>query len=151
MSRVTARSNIFKSFHYNLSKDRTHVKLICGCPVFKWITQAWPEELCVILLRWRHNDHGGVSNHQPRCCLLNCLFRCRWMKNIKAPRHWPLCGEFTGPGEFPAQMASFAENVSIWWRHHVRITLTLKWRVNLPWTYGDICCQNQLFSKNETW
>ena len=34
-------------------------------------------------------------------------------KNIKAPRHWPLCGEF------PAQMASNAENVSIWWRHHV--------------------------------
>ena len=38
--------------------------------------------------------------------------------NIKAPRHWPLCGEFTGSSEFPAQMASNAENVSIWWRHH---------------------------------
>ena len=23
-------------------------------------------------------------------------------------------------GEFPAQMATNAENVSIWWRHHVR-------------------------------
>ena len=40
--------------------------------------------------------------------------------NIKAPRHWPLCGEFTGTGEFPAQRASNAENVSIWWRHHVQ-------------------------------
>ena len=40
-------------------------------------------------------------------------------ENIKAPRHWPSCGEFTGTGEFPAQMASNAENVSIWWRHHV--------------------------------
>ena len=39
-------------------------------------------------------------------------------KNIKAPRHWLLCGEFTGTGEFPAQGASNAENVSIWWRHH---------------------------------
>ena len=38
--------------------------------------------------------------------------------NIKAPRHWPLCGEFTGTGEFPAQRASYAENISIWWRHH---------------------------------
>ena len=38
-------------------------------------------------------------------------------ENIKAPRHWPLCGDFTGTGEFPAQMASNAENVSIWWRH----------------------------------
>ena len=31
-------------------------------------------------------------------------------ENIKVPRHWT--------GEFPAQMASYAENVSIWWRHH---------------------------------
>ena len=30
-------------------------------------------------------------------------------ENIKAPRHWPLCGEFTGTGEFPAQRASYAE------------------------------------------
>ena len=29
-----------------------------------------------------------------------------------------LCGEFTETGEFPAQRASNAENVSIWWRHH---------------------------------
>ena len=39
-------------------------------------------------------------------------------ENIKAPRHWPLCGEFTGTGEFPTQRASCAENVSIWWRRH---------------------------------
>ena len=34
--------------------------------------------------------------------------------NIKTPRHWPS----PVTGEFPAQMASDAENVSIWWRHH---------------------------------
>ena len=34
-------------------------------------------------------------------------------KNIRASRHWPLCGDF------PAQMASNAENVPIWWRHHI--------------------------------
>ena len=28
-------------------------------------------------------------------------------------------GNSPGTGEFPAQMASNAENVSIWWRHHV--------------------------------
>ena len=39
-------------------------------------------------------------------------------ENIKAPRHWPLCGEFTGTGEFPAQWAILAENVFIWWRHN---------------------------------
>ena len=37
-------------------------------------------------------------------------------ENNKAQRHWPLWGEITG--EFPAQRASNAENVSIWWRHH---------------------------------
>ena len=36
-------------------------------------------------------------------------------ENIKAPRHWPL---WPGTGEFPAQVASNTENVSIWWRHH---------------------------------
>ena len=41
-------------------------------------------------------------------------------ENIKAPGHWPLCGEFTVTGEFPAQMASNAENVSIWWRHRAK-------------------------------
>ena len=70
-----------------------------------------------VALHWRHNDHNGVSNHQPGGCLLNRLFR-QIKVNIKAPRHWPLCGEFTGTGEFPAQRASYAENVSIWWRHH---------------------------------
>ena len=39
-----------------------------------------------------------------------------------APRHWPLCGEFTGTGEFPAQRASYVGNVSIWWRHHGHLT-----------------------------
>ena len=39
-------------------------------------------------------------------------------ENMKAPRHWPLCGEFIGTDEFPAQRASNAENVPIWWRHH---------------------------------
>ena len=30
-----------------------------------------------------------------------------------------LCaGNSPGTGEFPAQMASYAENISIWWRHH---------------------------------
>ena len=32
-------------------------------------------------------------------------------ENIKAPRHWPCVGNSPGTGEFPAQMASNAENV----------------------------------------
>ena len=69
-------------------------------------------------LRWRHNDHAGVSNHQPHGCLLNRLFRRKSKKTSKL-RVTGLCaGNSPGTGEFPAQMASNAENVSIWWRHH---------------------------------
>ena len=34
-------------------------------------------------LHWRHNDHGGVSNHQIHGCLLNRLFRHRSKKASK--------------------------------------------------------------------
>ena len=44
-------------------------------------------------------------------------------ENIKVPRYWPLWGEFTAAtGEFPSQMASNAENASIWWRHHGNVS-----------------------------
>ena len=35
----------------------------------------------------------------------------------------PWLNEYEGTGEFPAQMASNAENVSISWRHHVKENL----------------------------
>ena len=70
-------------------------------------------------LRWRHNGRDSVSNHQPHDCLLNRLFRRRSKKTSKL-RATGLCAvNSPGTGEFPAQMASNAENVSIWWRHHV--------------------------------
>ena len=46
------------------------------------------------------------------------VYQAQIKENFKAPRHWPLCEEFTGHRLFPAQMASNAENVSIWWHHH---------------------------------
>ena len=72
-----------------------------------------------ISLQWRHNGRNGVSNHQPHHCLLNRLFGSRSKKTSKL-RVTGLCAENSpGTGEFPAQMASNTENVSIWWRHHV--------------------------------
>ena len=66
---------------------------------------------------WRHNGRDGVSNHQPHHCLLNRLFR---RKSKKISKLTGLCvGNSLVTGELPAQMASNAENVSIWWRHHV--------------------------------
>ena len=39
-------------------------------------------------------------------------------ENILVLRHWPLWGESTGCRWLPGQRASYAENGSIWWRHH---------------------------------
>ena len=71
-------------------------------------------------LQWRHNRRDGVSNQQPHDCVLNRLFRCRSKKTSEL-RVTGLCaGNSPVTGEFLAQMASNAENVSIWWRHHVQ-------------------------------
>ena len=71
-----------------------------------------------IPLHWLHNGRGSVSNHQPHNCLLNRLFKRRSKKTSKL-RVTGLCvGNSPGTGEFPAQMASNAENASIWWRYH---------------------------------
>ena len=72
-----------------------------------------------VSLRWRHNGHDIVSNHQPRDCFLNRLFRHRSKKTSKLRVTGLWVGNSPGTGEFPAQMASNAENVSISWRHHV--------------------------------
>ena len=45
----------------------------------------------LLSLQWRQNEHDSVSNHQPD----DCLFKVQIKENIKASRHWPLCGEFT--------------------------------------------------------
>ena len=92
-------------------------------------------------LRWRHDGRDSVSNHQPHDCLLNRLFRCRSKKTSKL-RVTGLCvGNSPGTGEFSAQMASNAENVSIWWRHHVIFNSTV-YRTNqhicLRLGYGKI-------------
>ena len=80
-------------------------------PLPRWWWESVP-------LRWRHNERDSVSNHQPQVCLLYGLFTRRSMKTWKLRVTGLLAGNSPGTGEFPAQMASNAENVSIWWRHH---------------------------------
>ena len=68
-------------------------------------------------LQWRHNERDGLSNHQPCDCFLNCLLRRRSSKTSKLRVTGLSVGNSPVTGEFPAQRASNAENVSIWWRH----------------------------------
>ena len=48
------------------------------------------QSLPVSALQWRHNGRNGVSNHWPQQ-----LIQPQIKENIKAPRHWPLCGPVT--------------------------------------------------------
>ena len=76
-------------------------------------------------LQWHHNGRDSVLNHQPHDCLPNRLFRRRSKKTSKL-RVTGLCvGNSPVTGEFPTQMASKAENVSIWWR--LMITILKQW------------------------
>ena len=87
------------------------------------------------LLQWRHNEHDGVSNHQPHDCLLNSLFRRRLKKTSKL-RVTGLCeGNSPGIGEFPAQRASNAENAFIWWRQHLKFNQSSSKTYIFHWTH----------------
>ena len=114
-------------------KDETICRSIEGILNF-WIayqhyllSQIWvKDETCIASLsilylkkiQWSHNGRDGVSYHQPYHYLLDHLFRRRSKKTSKL-RVTGLCeGNSPVTGEFSAQMASNAENDSIWWRHH---------------------------------
>ena len=93
-----------------------------------------------LILQWRHNERDGVSNHQPHDCL---------QKKTSKLRVTGLCaGNSPVTGEFPAQRASYAENVSIWWRHHGMRLLSLSGTllhpcdihtVTIPKNLNDLC------------
>ena len=73
-------------------------------------------------VHWRHHRRDGVPIHHPQDCLLHRLFK-RTSKKTPKLRVTGLCeGNSPVTGEFPAQRASNAENVSIWWRHHEKNT-----------------------------
>ena len=74
--------------------------------------------MILVYIKWRHNGRNGVSNHQPHHCLLNRLFRRRSKKTSKFHVTGLCAGNSPVTGGFPAQKASNAEKISIWWRHH---------------------------------
>ena len=117
-----------KIFEFGLaSKKHQRPTLLILCEGNPQVTDGFPHK-CEVSVLWRHftglkslqwRHNVGVSNHQPHDCLLNDLFRRRSKKTSKL-RGTGLCaGNSPVTGEFPAQRASNAENVSIWWRHHV--------------------------------
>ena len=63
------RFTIFVICVYFVSKLIYTGMIFCGCKLLS--------------LQWRHNEHDGVSNHQPHDYLLNRLFRRRSKKTPK--------------------------------------------------------------------
>ena len=82
------------------------------------------------------------------------LFSFRSKKSWKL-RVTGLCaGNSPGTGEFPAQMASYAENVSIWWRHHALCTHQEGFRsevVTKESSHINVCIWTTRINLNGVW
>ena len=86
-------------------------RVSCHVSLLSFFNRLYP-------LQWRHNEHDGVSNHQPHDCLLTSLFRRRSKKTSKLRVSGLRVGNSPVNGEFLAQRTSNVEIASIWWRHH---------------------------------
>ena len=82
--------------------------------------------ICVSINGWVNNRKAGdlrcYHAHYDVTIMNSCVFvySDADQRKHQTPRVTGLCaGNSPGTGEFPGQMASNAENVSIWWRHHV--------------------------------
>ena len=89
----------------------------------------------VLSLQWRHDEHDGISNHQPHDCLLNCLLRHRSKKTSKLHvtglcDRWPVNSPHKGPVMQKMYLFDdvimYRENVkashyssSVWWSYQM--------------------------------
>ena len=104
---------LFLIWQYHPLKSRSHMNT--GSDIYRQSACS-----CRFSLRWRHNERDGVSNQPASRLFTQPFIQARIKENIKVPRHWPLWGESLATSESPAQRESHAENVSIWWHHHVK-------------------------------
>ena len=83
----------------------------CHCEICEWFNF----EFFIYFCELRKNMYNITMTSQGARRRLNSpssrvfiqpFIQAQSKENIKAPRHWSLCREFT------------AENVSLWWRHH---------------------------------
>ena len=120
----------------NVKKKSFHVMTsswLILCPSVWYLYFAWDRHFET--LHRHHNEHNGVSNHQPINCLLNHLFRFRSKKTSKLCTTGLCAGNSPVTSEFPTQRASKSENISIWLHHHVWDSFyCLQWKWGNPQT-----------------
>ena len=73
----------------------------------------------IYALQWRHNEHDGVLKHRRLVYSTVCSGTNK--KNIKAPRHWPLWGKFTGDRWIPRTKGQ--------WRRKCFHFMTSSWHI----------------------
>ena len=117
--------NDLRWMSYDLNDDLVDVRCVLEAPLTFIFRYCWYDvSICDWSVFWNNEEsfletlYPFVSHYPHYIDVIMTTVASQIKENIKAPRHWPLCGEFTGTGEFPTQRASNAENGSTWWRHH---------------------------------
>ena len=99
-------------------------------------------------LQWRHDKHGGLM------IVYSTVFsRCRSKKTSKLSVIGLCKGNSPVTDDFPAQRASNAENVSIWWRHSVVLSVWGYWKnpiLRKRWR-TTACCGKSKFVISSGW
>ena len=87
-------SEIFAN-RYNDISNIPHAFLSAEC-------HSYPIIYIQIFIKVTYNGRDSVSNHHAASLLFTQPFiQTQIKENIKAPRHWPMCGEFTGDRWIP--------------------------------------------------
>ena len=113
----------WQKIQLKLMRDMPHPRIgiwetNASSSVWTFITGVTLADICfffkkidVLALQWRHNEHDGVSNHQPDDCLLNLLFKVQIKKASKFRVTDLYVGNSPVTVALPAQRASNVENV----------------------------------------
>ena len=86
-----------------------------------------------ISLQWRHNGHDGVSNHQPRHCLLTTVYSDadqRKLAFVRGIHRWP----GNSPHKWPVtrKMFSFDDVIIVWRAGLLWSQQDFEWRWSVP-------------------
>ena len=103
----------------------------------------------IVTLHWRHNDHDGVSNHQPQGCLLNRAFRGRSKKTSKL-RVTGLCVgnspvPVNSPHKGPVTRKMFPFDDVI-----MTVSAMKTWANGSTWTYQKSLCKHNIIRYTKT-
>ena len=77
----------------------------------------------VSTLRWRHNERDRCLKSPASRVFTQAFIQAQIKGNIKPPRHWPLCREFTGDRPVTRKMFPFHDVI-------------MKTRKMVQWVYG---------------